>query len=89
MPATLTDEKRAEMARKLADMKVIQTLIIENEKQFLGQCNDAKLCDRLEDMLKDGQKKSDIVETVITQYGIQSDPQEIVQKISVKPSTSP
>lgn len=84
MPATLSDEKRSEIAKKLADMKAIQSLIIDNEKHFLSQCDDAKLRDRLEDMLEDDQKNLDIVETTITQYGIQSEPQETVQQMIAK-----
>jgi hypothetical protein len=36
MPATLTDQKRNAIAEKLADIKAIQTLIIDNEQQFLN-----------------------------------------------------
>ncbi|MEB3213016.1 MAG: hemerythrin domain-containing protein [Leptolyngbyaceae bacterium] len=81
MPATLTDQKRAAIAQKLADMKAIQNLIIENEQQFLSQCNDAKLRDRLEDMLEDDRKNLEIVQTAITQYGIQSEPKQTVQEM--------
>jgi hemerythrin superfamily protein len=84
MPVTLTDEKRSQIAKKLADMKAIQSLVINNEKQFMSQCDDAKLRDRLEDMLEDDQKNLNIVETAITQYGIQSSPQESVQQMIEK-----
>lgn len=81
MPATLTDQKRAAIAEKLADMKAIQTLVIENEQQFLSQCNDSGLRNRLEDMLEDDQKNLEIVETAITQYGIQSEPKQSIQQM--------
>ncbi|WOD40240.1 hemerythrin domain-containing protein [Nodosilinea sp. E11] len=80
MPATLTDQKRTAIAEKLADIKVIQGLIIENEEQFLSQCSDGHLRKRLEDMLEDDQKNLDIVETAITQYGIQAEPKATVQE---------
>ena len=80
MPATLTDDKRAaESQEKLADMKAIQSLMIENDQQFLNQCSDKHLRSRLEDMLEDDQKNLDIVEMAITQYGIQAEPQQSVQ----------
>lgn len=81
MPATLTDEKRTAIAEKLADIKAVQLLIIDNEQQFLSQFNDAKLRERLEDMLEDDRKNLDIVETAITQYGIQAEPRETVRQM--------
>jgi hypothetical protein len=57
-------------------MKAIQSLIIENDQQFLSQCSDKHLRSRLEDMLEDDQKNLDIVDTAITQYGIQAEPQQ-------------
>lgn len=81
MPATLNDEKRSAIAEKLADMKAIQSLIIENEQVFLQECNDAGLRDRLEDMLEDDRKNLEIVETAITQYGIQSEPKQTVRQM--------
>jgi hemerythrin superfamily protein len=78
---TLTDEKRTAIAEKLADMKQIQNLIIEDERQFLQECNDSEIRERLEKMLSDDRKNLGILETVITQYGIQSKPKEKVQKM--------
>lgn len=80
MPATLTDQNRTAIAEKLADIKAIQGLIIDNEQQFLTQCSDDHLRKRLEDMLEDDQKNLDIVETAITQYGIQAEPKPTVQE---------
>ncbi|MFQ4139790.1 hemerythrin domain-containing protein [Nodosilinea sp. PGN35] len=84
MPATLTDQKRTAIAEKLADIKAIQSLIIDNEQQFLSQCSDAHLRNRLEDMLEDDHKNLDIVETAITQYGVQADPKPTVQELVSK-----
>ncbi|MBD2108263.1 hemerythrin domain-containing protein [Nodosilinea sp. FACHB-13] len=80
MPATLDDQKRSAIAEKLADIKAIQNLIIDNEQQFLSECSDNHLRHRLEDMLEDDQKNLDIVETAITQYGIQSEPKPTVRE---------
>ncbi|WP_017298383.1 hemerythrin domain-containing protein [Nodosilinea nodulosa] len=81
MPAILNDQKRAAIAEKLADIKAIQTLIIDNEQQFLNQCSNDDLRNRLEDMLEDDHKNLDIVETAITQYGVQSEPKTTVQSM--------
>ncbi|MBD1874424.1 hemerythrin domain-containing protein [Nodosilinea sp. FACHB-131] len=80
MPATLNDQKRTAIAEKLADIRAIQNLIIDSEQQFLSQCSDDHLRKRLEDMLEDDQKNLDIVETAITQYGIQAEPKPTVQE---------
>lgn len=79
--ATLTDEKRAAIAEKLADMKEIQNLIIADEQKFLQECDDQQIKERLQKMLDDDQKNLGIIETAITQYGIQSEPKENVQKM--------
>ncbi|PSN16007.1 DNA nickase [filamentous cyanobacterium CCT1] len=81
MPATLNDQKRTAIAEKLADIKAIQSVIIDNEEQFLNQCSDEHLRKRLEDMLEDDQKNLDIVETAITQYGVQAEPKSTVQEL--------
>lgn len=81
MVSTLTDAKRAAIAEKLADMRAIQNLLIVNERQFLKECGDQDLCGRLEDMLEDDEKNLGIIETTITQYGVQSKPKEKVQQM--------
>lgn len=81
---SLTDEKRAALAEKLAGMKAIQNLIISNEQEFINQCDDAEIRDRLQKMLSDDQKNLGIIETAITQYGIQSEPKDKVQQMVQK-----
>jgi len=81
MVATLTDAKRSAIAEKLADMRAIQNLIIANEKQFINDCKNNEIFSRLEDMLEDDQNNLKVLETTITQYGIQSEPKEKVQKM--------
>lgn len=80
MVTTLTDAKRTAIAEKLASMKVIQELLIANEQQFLQQTNNQELSDRLRKMLEDDQKNLGIIDTVMTQYGIQVQPKEHVQR---------
>jgi hemerythrin superfamily protein len=84
MVSTLTDEKRAAIAEKLANMKAIQELLITNEQQFAKQCDDHDISDRLNKMLEDDQKNLGIIDTVITQYGIQSQPKETITEMVEK-----
>ena len=80
MVSTLDDTKRSAIAVKLADMKLLQGLLISNEQKLLSQCNDEEIRDRLEDMLEDDQKNLGIIESVIAQYGTTAEPQDKVQK---------
>lgn len=81
MVATLTDAKRSAIAEKLADMRAIQNLIIANEQQFIKDCKNNEIFGRLEDMLEDDQNNLRVLETTITQYGVQSEPKEKVKKM--------
>lgn len=84
MVSTLTDEKRLATAEKLADMKAVQDLLIANEREFLQQSNDRDIRDRFQKMLEDDQKNLGILETVIVQYGIQSEPRPTVIEMTEK-----
>lgn len=81
MVATLDDTKRNAIAIKLASMKALQQLIIENEKMVLGAGIDAEIADRFRDFLKDDEKNLGVLETVIGQYGIQAEPKQSVQQL--------
>jgi hemerythrin superfamily protein len=81
MISNLTDEKRAAIAEKLAGMKAVQNLILNNEQQFIQECQDKDIRDRLQKMLEDDRKNLGVIETVITQYGIQSQPKEKVTEM--------
>jgi hemerythrin superfamily protein len=84
MVATLDDTKRNAIAVKLADMKLLQELIIDNEERFLRECSDGEIADNLRKMLDDDRKNKGILETVVVQYGIQKDPEPTVQKMVEK-----
>jgi hemerythrin superfamily protein len=84
MVSTLTDEKRAAIGEKLASIKAIQELLITIEQQFVEQSDDHDISDRLNKMLEDDQKNLGIIETVITQYGIQSQPKETITEMVEK-----
>ncbi|MEG3437834.1 hemerythrin domain-containing protein [Pannus brasiliensis CCIBt3594] len=81
MVTTLTDEKRMAIAEKLADMKAIQNLSIANEEQFLRESRDGDISDRFRKMLEDDRKNLGILETVMVQYGIQSEPRQTVSEM--------
>ncbi|GAA6616502.1 hemerythrin domain-containing protein [Scytonema sp. NUACC26] len=84
MVATLDDTKRSAIAIKLADMKAIQKLIIENEQKLLGQISDSEVADRFRKMLDDDNKNIGVLETVIGQYGIQAEPEKTVAQMIEK-----
>ncbi|MDX2242014.1 MAG: hemerythrin domain-containing protein [Leptolyngbyaceae cyanobacterium bins.302] len=74
MVTSLTDAKRTAIAEKLADMRAVQNLLIANEQKFIQECNNDEIRDRFRHMLEDDQKNMGILETAITQYGIQAKP---------------
>ncbi|MGL6138094.1 MAG: hemerythrin domain-containing protein [Planktothrix sp.] len=73
---TLTDVKREAIGEKLATMKAVQQLLIETEQLFVGECNVPEIRKQFQEMLDDDHKNIGIIDTVITQYGIQSEPKE-------------
>jgi hemerythrin superfamily protein len=81
MVSTTADQKRMAIAEKLADMKMVQDLLITTEEQLVQECNDQEIADRLAKMLEDDQKNLGVIETSIVQYGIQSEPKEKTQKM--------
>ncbi|MBE9004707.1 hemerythrin domain-containing protein [Fortiea sp. LEGE XX443] len=84
MVSTLDDTKRNAIATKLASIKLIQQLLIENEERFLRECTDSEISDRIRDFLEDDRKNLGIIETVIVQYGIQQEPKKTVQEMVEK-----
>ncbi len=81
MVATLDDTKRSAIGMKLADMKVLQQLLIDNEQLFLQQSTDTEIRDRFRKMLEDDQKNMGVLDTVIVQYGVQSQPETTIKKM--------
>lgn len=84
MVATMDDTKRMAIAMKLADIKAVQELLIANEQKFISATTDSELVKRFQDMLKDDQKNLGILDTVIVQYGVQSQPKETVSEFVKK-----
>ncbi len=78
MVTTLDDAKRTAIAGKLASMKAVQNLLIANEQTLMSSCTDTEIRDRLEKMLADDRKNLGILDTVIVQYGLKSEPEKTV-----------
>ena len=81
MVSTLDDTKRLSIATKLADMKALQNLLINNEQQFIQDCTDDDIRKRLQDMLEDDQKNMGVLDTVIVQYGVKGEVKETTLKM--------
>ena len=80
MVTTLDDTKRMAIAQKLADMRAIQNLIISTEQKLISAAPDQDVRERLQNMLADDQKNLGVLETVLVQYGIQSEPHDTMKK---------
>jgi hemerythrin superfamily protein len=74
MVTTLDDTKRLAIGERLADLKAFQNLIISNDQKLIDACPYEDVRKRLQNMLEDDQKNLGIIETVIVQYGVQSEP---------------
>jgi hemerythrin superfamily protein len=80
MVTTLDDTKRMAIAQKLADMRAIQNLLISTEQKLISAAPDQDVRERLQHMLADDQKNLGVLETVLVQYGIQSEPHDTMKK---------
>ncbi|MBW4418309.1 MAG: hemerythrin domain-containing protein [Myxacorys californica WJT36-NPBG1] len=81
MVMTIDDTKRMAIATKLADLKAIQELIIANEQKLIPAITDSEIAKRFQDMLRDDQKNLGVLDTVIVQYGVKSEPKETVTQM--------
>ncbi|PLZ97226.1 DNA nickase [Fischerella thermalis CCMEE 5198] len=81
MVVALDDSKRTAIAEKLAAMRAVQELLIQNEEQFLKEINDSEIADRFRKMLEDDRKNKGVLETVNVQYGIQAEPEKTVTEM--------
>lgn len=81
MSVKLEDVKRTAIAVKLADMRAIQYLLIDNDKALISNCPNRGISNRLEVLLRDDQKNLGTIDTVIIQYGIKAEPRFAVVKM--------
>ena len=82
--STLDDTKRASIAAKLAGMKAVQNLLINDDRKLLSTVPDEKVRQNLQHMLDDDQKNLGILDTVIVQYGVQAETPDTVAKLVEK-----
>lgn len=81
MVMTLDDAKRTAIGAKLADMKLLQNLLIANEQKLMSSCADDDIRKELQQMLEADQKNMGILDTVIVQYGVKAEPNQTTQKM--------
>ena len=79
MAATLEATKKNAIARKLADLKALQNLMIDNEEKLLKAATGKKeVTDNLTDMLEDDRKSLSAIEQAITDLEMSSEPSDTV-----------
>ncbi|WP_246162619.1 MULTISPECIES: hemerythrin HHE cation-binding protein [Brasilonema] len=74
------------IATKLADLKLIQNVLLESEQKLIAQTDDKTICERLEGMIKSDRENLGIIEAAISKYGNTSEPRDITQKHAEKVS---
>lgn len=79
MAATLEITKKNAIARKLADMKALQKLMIANEEKLLSaSTGNQKVTDTLNNMLEDDRQSLTAIKEAITEFEMTSDPSDTV-----------
>ena len=79
MAATLDTTQKNAIARKLADMKVLQNLMISNEEKLLEATKgNERVTDSITDMLEDDRKSITAINEAITELEMSSDPSDTV-----------
>ncbi|MBD1925399.1 hemerythrin domain-containing protein [Trichocoleus sp. FACHB-90] len=81
MVSTLDDTKRLAIAKKLAEMKALQNLLISNEEKLIQDCADDDIRKRLQDMVESDRKNLGVIDTALVQYGVQNELKETTQKL--------
>jgi hemerythrin superfamily protein len=84
MVMTLDDTKRMAIAMKLADMKALLELLISNEQKLIAAVSDTEIADRFRNMLEDDRKNIGVLETVMVQYGVKSQPKDSITEMISK-----
>ena len=79
MAATLDATKKNAIARKLADMKALQNLMISNEEKLLSaSTGNSKVIETLNDMLADDRQSLETIDRAITDLEMASSPSDTV-----------
>ena len=79
MAANIDTTQKNAIATKLADMKVLQNLMISNEEKLLEATKDNKrVTDSITDMLDDDRKSISAIEEAISELGVSSQASDTV-----------
>ena len=79
MAATLEATRKNAIARKLADMKALQNLMISNEEKLLSlTTGNERVTKTLTDMLEDDRKSLSAIDEAITELEMASEPSDTV-----------
>lgn len=82
MAATLETTKKNAIARKLADMKTLQNLMISNEEKLLVACaGENKVTETLNSMIEDDRKSLTAITEAMVELEMTSDPSDTVQSM--------
>lgn len=82
MAATLETTKKNAIARKLADMKTLQNLMISNQEKLLVACaGESKVTETLNNMIEDDRKSLTAITEAIVELEMTSDPSNTVQSM--------
>lgn len=68
------------LATNLADLKLFQNVLIDNEQKLMAATNDSTIRERLEGMLKSDRENLSTIEEAVTKLGSAAEPRDITQK---------
>lgn len=68
------------LATKLADLKLFQNVLIDNEQKLMAATDDHTIRERLEGMLKSDRENLGKIEEAATKLGSTAEPRDITQK---------
>ncbi|MBV8886697.1 MAG: hemerythrin HHE cation-binding protein [Chroococcidiopsidaceae cyanobacterium CP_BM_RX_35] len=74
------------LATKLADLKLFQSVLLESEQKLVAQTDDQTICERLEGMIKSDRENLVTIEAVIARYGKAVEPRDMTQRHAEKVS---
>lgn len=74
------------LATKLADLKLFQNVLIENEKKLMAETKDSTIRERLEKIIEQDHENLGTIEEAISKSGTTADSRNITQKHAEKVS---
>lgn len=74
------------LATKLADLKLFQTVLLESEQKLMAETGDSTIRERLEGIMNSDRENLGTIETVISRSGTPEEPRDITQQHAQKVS---